>query len=208
MTSPLLPEALSRDPFSLRFGCAEERAQGVAVLAIARPGLRLLDAEGEPEVPRAVFHDWMFACGSRLLSAHAGIAAVSEHEAEWITHALVAVKAAAEPPAAEAEGGEPDGSRVGYLSLLATVATMARIHEGDLRALGQAHDWVASALAWASKRHARDRRCAVEPPALCEAAATLHAELARHRAQDPEAAREAEEAALLRSLVDCWREHG
>ena len=93
----------------------------------------------------------------------------------------------------------------GLVSLIATVGTMAALHEGNLRRLGQAHRWMAGALTWASKRHARDRRCAVEPPSLCEAAVNLHAEIARDRGEDPGAAREAEEHALLRSLVECWR---
>jgi hypothetical protein len=201
-----LVEALTRDPATLYFGCAEERVRGAAVLAIARPGLRLLDAEGEPEVPRAVFHRWMFTCGERLLAAHAGIAAVPDHELDWITQGLAAIAVAADPPA-ESGDDSPDDTRLRYLSLIATVASMAGIHQGDLRALGQAQAWVARALTWASKRHVRDRRCAVEPPSLCEAALDLHAALARHRAEDPTVARAAEEAELLRSLVEAWRAH-
>lgn len=200
MTLPL-PQALTLDPGALRWICGEETAAGQGALEIARPGVRLAGVEGEPEVPRAVFHDWIFRCAERMLKAYIGYGRLEPHEADWLSHSLAMIKVAAEPPGEDAES-----MRTSALTLLATLGIPARLRGGHPAEMGAVYEWAVEALSWATKRHVRDRRCAVEPPSLCRKAAEIHAAVAEHRGADPEAARRDEREAQLRSLLTCWRE--
>lgn len=200
MTLPLL-EALKQDPASLRWTCGDESAAGLDALEIARPGVRLAGVEGEPEVPREVFHDWMFSCGERLLKAYIGFGHLELHEGEWLSQGLARVKVAAAPP-----GDDAEELRHSSLMLLATLSIPARIRGGHPAEMGAAYEWTVAALSWATKRYVRDRRCAEEPPSLCRKAAEIHAEVAEHRGADPAEARQREREAQLRSLLNCWRE--
>ena len=193
--------ALDQDPRGLRWSCGEEAATGLDALEIARPGLRRASADGEPAVPRQVFHDWMFRCAERLLQAYIGYGQLQPNESDWLSDGLALIKVAAEPPGENAEA-----MRNSALTLLATLNIPARLRAGHPAEMGAVYQWSVDALSWATKRLVRDRRCAEEPPALCRKAADIHAEVAEHRGGDPEAARQAEREAQLRSLLACWRE--
>ena len=196
-----LAAALSGDAGKLEWACADERARGKAVLAIARPGLRLVSADGEPMVPREVFHHWVFAAGERLLRAYIGFGHLEDHEGQWLAQGLAMVDGCAEPPT------EPDASdwKFPILAHLASLNTFAAIRSGRAAEMGDAYGWIRDALVWAGKRHLGDRRCRVEPPALMTAAASIHGEVARYRGADAGAARGAERAAQVQSLLDLWR---
>ncbi|AKT43478.1 hypothetical protein [Chondromyces crocatus] len=193
--------ALEQPPEALCWACGEERATGLAVLEIARPGLRLVSATGEPEVPRQVFHDWIFGCAERLLQAYIGYGHLQAHESDWLSHGLALIKVTGAPP-----GEDADALRDSALTLLASLSIPARLRSGHPVEMGAVYDWSVAALSWAAKRYVRDRRCAEEPPTLCSKAADIHAEVAEHRGSDPTAARRLERAAQLQSLVGSFRQ--
>jgi hypothetical protein len=195
-----LARALGGFPLALEWACGGERAAGLEVLEIARPGLRLL-FDGEPAVPRVVFHAWMFAAGERLLRAYIGFGHLEDHEADWLAGGLAMVEGCAEPP----DPGEPDRWKLPVLSHLASLGVFGRIRHRTVE-MGVVYDWTAEALEWASKRHRLDRRCRIEPPHLCRAAVEIHRVVAEHRGADPEAAVAAEQRIQLESLVAAWRE--
>ena len=192
--------ALTADPGALDWGCADERARGDEVLSIARPGLQLLSAAGAPMVPRAIFYGWVFAAGERLLRAYIGFGHLEESEGTWLAQALAMVSGCAEPPSADASEW-----KFPILAHLASLNTFAAIRGQRAREMGEAFGWVRDALTWAGKRHLGDRRCRIEPPWLMASAASIHGAIARHRGGDEDAARAAERADQLRSLLDLWR---
>lgn len=196
-----LAEALAGPAEGLAWACADERASGAEVLAIARPGLRLCGVAGEPALPRAALHAWVLAAGERLIRAYHGFGAIEAHEGQWLAQSLAWVPALAEPPG-------PDADEVArqVMRTLATVAIPARMRSGHAAEMGSVYAWAESALQWAGKRHLGDRRCAEEPPSLLARAIELHREVARHRGRDPEAAAAEERAAQVASLLACWRE--
>lgn len=198
-----LQRALGRFHLALEWACAGERATGLEVLAIARPGLRLLIDHGdggEPMVPREVFHAWMFAAGERLLRAYVGFGHLEDHEAEWLTSGLAMVDGCSEPP-----DGDPDKWKFPVLSHLASLGVFGRIRHRAAE-MGAVYDWTAEALEWASKRHRGDRRCRIEPPTLAARAVDIHRVVAGHRGTDPDEAADAERRAQLESLVGAWRD--
>ena len=182
----------------LAWACGDERARGLAALEIARPGLRLIDADGEPLVPRPVFHQWIFAAGDRLLRAHVGFGHLEDHESKWLSGGLAMV-------ATLAEADEPEAWRFLVLSHLASLRTFGAIRARRAE-MGDVYSWTCDALAWAGKRVCGDRRCRIDPPSLLSLAAAIHGEVARHRGGDVEAAVAAERARQLGSLAAAWRE--
>jgi hypothetical protein len=194
-----LLRALGGFPRALEWACGDQRATGLEVLGIARPGLRLL-IDGEPLVPRPVFHEWMFAAGERLLQAYVGFGHLEDHEAEWLTGGLALVSGCAEPAV------ERDDWTVAVFAHLASLAAFGRIRHRAAE-MGAVYEWTAEALQWASKRHRGDRRCRLEPPGLAAAAVAIHREVAIHRGADAGEAARAERRAQLESLVGTWRTH-
>ena len=75
----------------MKWRCDEEQAEGLSVLAIARPGLQL----SSTILPRVIFHVWIADTGERLLRGYAGLQQVREQELSLLIQGVAVIGAAA-----------------------------------------------------------------------------------------------------------------